>query len=338
MHDNRRVQQPTLARFAWLSIGAAIVTIGLKAAAYLFTGSVGLLSDALESLVNLVSAILALIALHVAARPPDEEHAYGHSKAEYFSSGVEGGLITIAAISIAATAIPRLFNPQPIESGLVGLSVSTVAALINLGVALVLRRAGQRYNSIALVADSQHLLTDVITSVGVIIGVGLVLVTGWLWLDPVIALLMAANIVWMGVKLVRTSALGLLDTALPEDEVTKLREVLRSYQSQGVQHHALRTRQAGARSFVSVHILVPAKWTVRQGHQLLERVEADIRAAIPNTTVFTHLEPLGDKASYEDQTLERADDSAATARLNAQAQRQGSAGSASSAQFTHQRP
>jgi cation diffusion facilitator family transporter len=338
MHDNRRVQQPALARFAWLSIGAAIVTIGLKAAAYVFTGSVGLLSDALESLVNLVSAILALIALHVAARPPDEEHAYGHSKAEYFSSGVEGGLITIAAISIAATAIPRLFNPQPIESGLVGLSVSTVASLINLAVALVLRRAGQRYNSIALVADSQHLLTDVITSIGVIVGVGLVLVTGWLWLDPVIALLVAANIVWMGVKLVRTSALGLLDTALPEDEVAKVRDVLGHYRSAGIQFHALRTRQAGARSFVSVHILVPAKWTVRQGHQLLERVEADIRAAIPNTTVFTHLEPLGDKASYEDQALERDDDSAATARPNAQAQRQGSAGSAGSAQFTHQRP
>jgi cation diffusion facilitator family transporter len=335
MHDNRRVQQPDLARFAWLSIGAAIVTIGLKAAAYVFTGSVGLLSDALESLVNLVSAILALIALHVAARPPDEEHAYGHSKAEYFSSGVEGGLITIAAISIAATAIPRLFNPQPIESGLVGLSVSTVASLINLVVALVLRWAGQRYNSIALVADSQHLLTDVVTSVGVIVGVGLVLVTGWLWLDPVIALLVAANIVWMGVKLVRTSALGLLDTALPEDEIAKVHDVLCGYRSQGIQYHALRTRQAGARSFVSVHILVPAKWTVRQGHQLLEQVEADVRAAIPNTTVFTHLEPLGDKASYEDQTLERDDDPAATARPDAQTQRQGSAGNA---HVTHQRP
>lgn len=320
MHDNRRVQQPALARFAWLSIGAAILTIGLKAAAYLFTGSVGLLSDALESLVNLASAILALIALHVAARPPDEEHTYGHTKAEYFSSGVEGGLITIAAISIAATAIPRLFNPQPIESGLIGLSVSTLASLINLAVALVLRRAGQRYNSIALVADSQHLITDVITSVGVIFGIGLVLVTGWLWLDPVIALLVAANIVWMGVKLVRTSALGLLDTALPEDEVTKVRDILHGYRSQGIQYHALRTRQAGARSFVSVHILVPAKWTVRQGHQLLERVEADIRAAIPHTTVFTHLEPLGDKASYEDQALERTDDLAVAAHVDAQRQ------------------
>lgn len=306
MHDNRRVQQPTLARFAWLSIGAAIVTIGLKAAAYLFTGSVGLLSDALESLVNLASAILALIALHIAARPPDEEHAYGHSKAEYFSSGVEGGLITIAAISIAATAIPRLINPQPIEDGVIGLTVSTVASLINLAVALVLRRAGQRHNSIALVADSQHLMTDVITSAGVIVGVGLVLVTGWLWLDPVIALLVAANIVWMGVKLVRESALGLLDTALPEDEVIKVRDVLRHYQSEGIQYHALRTRQAGARGFVSVHILVPAKWTVRQGHQLLERLEGDIRAALPNITIDTHLEPLGDKASYEDQALERA--------------------------------
>lgn len=305
MRDNPFVPQPALARFAWLSIGAAIFTIGLKTAAYLFTGSVGLLSDALESVVNLVSAVLALIVLHIAARPPDEEHAYGHGKAEYFSSGVEGGLITIAAISIAATAIPRLFNPQPIEAGAIGLAVSTLASLINLAVAMVLRRAGRRYNSITLTADSRHLMTDVITSVGVIIGIGLVLLTGWLWLDPVIALLVAANIVWMGVQLVRESALGLLDTALPEEQVTTLRGVLGQYQAQGIQYHALRTRQAGARGFVTVHILVPAKWTVRRGHQLLERLESDIRAALPTVTVETHLEPLGDKASYEDQTLER---------------------------------
>ena len=297
------MQRPALARFAWLSIGAAILTIGLKTMAYLFTGSVGLLSDALESLVNLVSAVLALIVLHIAARPPDEEHAYGHTKAEYFSSGVEGALITLAAISIALATVDRLLHPQPIEQGIVGLAVSSVASLINLGTALVLRSAGRRYRSIVLQADARHLLTDVVSSAGVVIGIALVLVTRWHWLDSVIALAVAANIVWMGVRLVRESASGLLDTALPEEDLVKVREVIGRYAGQGVQYHALLTRQAGTRSFVSVHILVPDKWTVRQGHRLLERLEADIRAMVPNTNVFTHLEPLGDKASYEDQTL-----------------------------------
>jgi cation diffusion facilitator family transporter len=296
---------PAVMRFAWLSIGAALLTIGLKAAAYVFTGSVGLLSDALESVVNLVSAILALVMLHIATRPPDEEHTYGHSKAEYFSSGVEGALITVAAISIAVAAIDRLMNPQLIAEGWVGLSVSTVASLINLTTAVILQRAGKQHNSIALEADAKHLMTDVISSAGVIVGVALVLLTGWQWLDPVIALAVAANIVWMGVKLVRQSAYGLLDTALADGDVAKVRGVLDRYVAEGAHYHALRTRQAGARSFVSVHVLVPAKWTVRQGHQLLERLEADVRAALPNTTVFTHLEPIGDKVSYEDQGLER---------------------------------
>jgi len=302
--DNQWVQRPALARFAWLSICAAVVTIGLKASAYLFTGSVGLLSDALESLVNLVSAILALIVLHVAARPPDEEHAYGHTKAEYFSSGVEGGLITITAISIAGAATNRLFHPQAIEQGIAGLGVSTLAALINLGTARVLRNAGKRYRSIVLEADAKHLMTDVMSSVGVIVGIALVLITGWQWLDPVIAIVVAANIVWMGVQLVRQSASGLLDTALPEEDMATVRAVLERYAREGVHFHALRSRQAGARSFVSVHILVPDKWSVHQGHGVLERIEADIRTAVPGANVFTHLEPLGDKASYEDQSLE----------------------------------
>lgn len=303
------MQRSSLTRFAWLSIAAAVFTIGLKALAYLLTSSVGLLSDALESLVNLAGALMALAMLSLAARPPDEEHAYGHTKAEYFSSGVEGALITIAAISIGVAAINRLLHPQPIEQPGLGLAVSAVASAVNLGAALVLRDAGHRYNSITLEANAKHLLTDVLTSVAVLGGVALVVITGWLWLDPVIALLIAANIARMGIPLLRRSANGLLDAGLPEADVAKVRSVLERYaNSDGIQYHALRTRQAAARSFISVHILVPGRWSVQRGHHLLERIEADIRNTIPSATVFTHLEPLEDAVSWHDQTLERSND------------------------------
>jgi cation diffusion facilitator family transporter len=305
-NDNRLiVKRSSLTRFAWLSIAAAIITISLKAVAYFITGSVGLLSDALESLVNLAGAVMALAMLVIAARPPDEEHAYGHSKAEYFSSGVEGALITLAAVTIAITAINRLLYPQPLEQPGLGLTVSLVASGINLLVAQVLLRAGKRYNSITLEADGKHLMTDVWTSIGVVAGLVLVVVTGLEWLDPVIALLVAANIVYTGVKLVKRSAYGLLDTALPNDTMTQVRAVLDGLVSEGVKYHALRSREAAARSFVSVHILVPGNWSVQRGHELLERVEASIREVVPGVSVFTHLEPEGDKASYEDQALER---------------------------------
>jgi len=305
------MQRPLLTRFAWLSIAAAVFTISLKALAYLLTGSVGLLSDALESLVNLAGGLIALAMLNLAAQPPDEEHTYGHSKAEYFSSGVEGALITLAAISIGAAAIDRLLHPQPIEQPGLGLAVSSVASLINLGAALVLRDAGRRHSSITLDANAKHLFTDVLTSLAVLAGVLLVVITGWLWLDPAIALAVAANIVRMGVQLLHRSANGLLDAALPDEEVAKVRQVLSAYAGDdGVQYHALRTRQAAARSFVSVHILVPGRWSVQDGHRLVERIEADIRRAIPNATVFTHLEPLEDAISWQDQGLERSDDSA----------------------------
>jgi cation diffusion facilitator family transporter len=296
----------SLTRFAWLSIGAALVTIGLKAGAYLITGSVGLLSDALESVVNLVAAVVALVVLTVAARPPDEDHAYGHEKAEYFSSGVEGGLILLAAASIGYAALRRLFDPQPIEQAGLGLAISTAASAVNLLVARVLLQAGRHYRSITLEADAQHLMTDVWTSAGVIAGVAAVALTGWAVLDPVIALLVAANIVWSGVRLLRRSALGLLDTALPGEERAQMTAILDRFgEHEGVQYHALRTRQAGARRFVSVHILVPGWWTVQRGHALLERVEAELRAALPQTTVFTHLEPLEDPESFADQALDR---------------------------------
>jgi cation diffusion facilitator family transporter len=249
---------------------------------------------------------MMLVMLRVAARPADEEHAYGHTKAEYFASGVEGALILVAAGAIAWTAVERLLSPRPIEQAGFGLLVSTGASLVNLGVALVLLRAGKRHRSIALEADAHHLLTDVWTSVGVIAGIGLVALTGWQRLDPLVALGVAANIVWSGFQLVRRSALGLLDTALPAPEQEALRQVVERYTSGSLQFHAIRTRQAAARRFISMHVLVPGDWTVRRGHDLLERIEQEIQAAIPHATVLTHLEAIEDPASWLDEGLDRA--------------------------------
>lgn len=296
-----------LTRFAWISIGAAITTMGLKTLAYFLTGSVGLLSDALESLVNLAGALMALAMLTIAARPADEDHTYGHSKAEYFSSGVEGTLILIAAASIIAAAIPRLITPQPLEQVGLGLAVSVGASIINLIAAIVLLRAGKKHSSITLQANAHHLMTDVWTSVGVLGGVGMVALTGWERLDPIVAFIVAANIIWSGFRIVRESALGLMDTALPVEEQELLKKALEPYTQKGVQYHALRTRQSGSRRFASMHILVPDTWTVFDGHQLLEKIEADIRHILPGITVFTHLEPINDPTSFEDTNLDRTD-------------------------------
>ena len=294
-----------LTRFAWISIAAALVTMGLKTAAYLETGSVGLLSDAIESLVNLFGGLMALTMLTVAARPPDEDHAYGHGKAEYFSSGVEGTLISIAAVSIGVTAVLRLLAPRPLEAIGLGLAISVVASLVNLGVALLLLRAARQHDSITLEANAYHLLTDVWTSVGGVVGVGAVALTHWEWLDPVVALVVAANIIWTGVRIVRRSVAGLMDKAIAPDDVAAVQKVLDVFRRDGVQFHALITRQAGAQKFVSVHVLVPGDWTVRRGHQLLEQIEADIRHTVPGALMFTHLEPLDDPASWADEKLER---------------------------------
>ena len=291
-----------------------MVTIGLKTAAYLITGSVGLLSDAVESVVNLIGGIMALAMLTIAARPADEDHAYGHGKAEYFSSGLEGGLILVAAFSIAAAAIMRLLTPKPLQELGLGLVVSLAASVVNLVVALLILRAGRKHNSITLEANAHHLLTDVWTSVGVLAGVGMVAWTHWQWLDPVVALLVAANIVWTGVGIVRRSIGGLMDKMLSEEDVTAVRKVFQPYEQTGVQFHALRTRQAGAQKFVSVHVLVPGDWTVQRGHELLERIEDDIRRAVSDADVFTHLESLDDPASWEDQTLERKQSAKAQAK------------------------
>jgi len=299
---NRRL----LTRYAWLSIGAAILTIALKAAAYLLTGSVGLLSDALEGLVNLVGSLMALSMLIVAARPPDDDHAFGHDKAEYFSSILEGTLILVAAGAIGIAAVQRLMRPRPLEQIGLGLVISAVAAVVNLGVGLVLLRAGKRHLSITLEANAHHLLTDVWTSAGVLAGVGAVALTGWSRLDPLVALVVAGNIIATGVRLVRRSVSGLMDAALPVEDQRTLQVALARYANAGVQFHALRTHQAGARRFVSLHVLVPGDWTVQRGHGLLEHIEADIRGALPGATVFTHLEALEDPASWDDVELDRS--------------------------------
>ena len=297
-----------LTRYAWLSIATALLTIGLKAAAYFLTGSVGLLSDALESGVNLAAAILALVTLTVAAQPPDEEHAYGHDKAEYFSGGVEGTLILIAAVTIAASAIQRLFSPQPLEQVGIGLVISVIAALCNLVVARILLQAGRQYSSVTLTADAHHLFSDVWTSVGVVLGVGVVALTGWSILDPLIALAVAGQIVYWGVQLVRQAVRGLMDTALPAAEMERVAAVLEGYQARGVAYHALRSRQSGARRFVSVHIQVPGAWSVQRGHALLEEIERELRQALSPISVFTHLEPIEDPSSWRDISLLREDE------------------------------
>jgi cation diffusion facilitator family transporter len=293
-------------RYALLSIAAAVITIGLKVGAYYLTGSVGLFSDAAESVVNLVAAVAALWALTLAVRPPDEEHAFGHNKAEYFSSGLESTLIIIAAAWIGVTAWGRLIDPQPLQNLGLGLSVTLVATAVNGGVALVLLRAGRRLRSITLRADAQHLFTDVWTSVGVVLGVVMVYLTGWLVLDPIIGLIIAANILWTGFRLLRDTAQGLLDRALPQEEQKLISSFLSGYESRGIRFHAVRTRAAGQRRFVSMHVLVPGRWTVKRGHDLSEEIEEGLADALQgNTTFFIHIEPSEDPASFQDQDLDR---------------------------------
>jgi cation diffusion facilitator family transporter len=279
--------------------------MGLKIGAWRVTGSVGLLSDAMESFVNLLGALMALAMLTVAARPADENHAYGHGKAEYFSSGVEGALILVAAVSIGVAAWLRLLHPKPIDEAGVGLAISAAASAVNLVVAWLLLREGRKHNSITLEANAHHLMTDVWTSVGVIAGVALVALTEWERLDPIVAFLVAANIVWTGTRIVRRSIAGLMDVALPPKEKQCVEDILARHAEGGVQFHALLTRQAGARRFVSVHVLVPGEWTVHRGHQLLEQIESDVRAVLPNTTILTHLESLDDPRSWDDMVLDR---------------------------------
>jgi len=271
-----------LLRFAWLSVGAAAATILLKGSAYLLTNSVGLLSDALESIVNLIGALMMLVMLTIAARPPDEDHSYGHDKAEYFASGVEGILVLAAAVGILISASLRLLSPQPLEKIGTGLIISTAASIINLVTARILLQASTRFHSIAAL-------------------------TGWQILDPIIAILVALNILRTGWDLLRRTISGLMDSTLPADEITVIRDILNSYEKDGILHHALRTRQDGRRRFVSMHILAPGDWTLQQGHHLLEEIEGRIQASLPGIIVFTHIEPLEDETSWQDTHLDPLD-------------------------------
>jgi cation diffusion facilitator family transporter len=293
-----------LRRYAWLSVAAAVATIALKTWAWWLTGSVGFLSDAIESLVNLAGALMALWMLTIAAMPADESHPHGHGKAEYFSSAFEGLLILLAALSIAYTAIERLLFPRELSAPAIGIAISLVASAVNFATARVLLAASRAHRSITLEADAHHLLTDVWTSAGVIGGVLLVWLTGLGWLDPVVALLVAANIVRTGWGLMRRSASGLMDGALNQEERQALEQLLSSYASEGITYHALRTRQAGHRCFVSLHLLVPGEWTVQRGHDWAERIERAIRERVPHAHVISHIEPVEDPAAHADQDLD----------------------------------
>ena len=294
-------QQQDLSRYAWLSIAAGIVVFLLKLGAWQLTGSVGLLSDALESTVNIVAAVVALVSLKAAARPGSQRHHFGLSKVEYVSALFEGLMILIAAGVIIATAIPRLLHPEPIESVAAGVAVSIIASVVNGAVAWHLMRAGRRHRSIVLVADAKHLLADVWTSVGVVVAVVAVALTGWERLDPIIAICVAANIIVTGIQLIARSTIGLLDVALPDDENAQIVEILRGYQTEKVRFHALQTRESGRQRFVSMHVLVPGEWSVNRGHDLVEDVEQRIRAALPGAIVQTHLEPIEDPRAWSDQ-------------------------------------
>jgi cation diffusion facilitator family transporter len=300
-HDHSRRPAPVdLRRFAWLSIAAALVTIALKTGAWWITGSVGLLSDAAESVVNLVAAVIALVALTVAARPPDAGHQFGHGKAEYFSAAVEGLMIFVAAALILVAAVQRLIEPQELESLGVGLVISLVATAVNGAVGLLLIRVGREHRSATLTADGKHLMTDVWTSAGVLVGVMLVAITGWLALDSIVAIAVALNILWTGSRLVQSSVSALLDGALsPEDQAVVV-AVLDRHRSGDVDFHGLQTRESGRHRFVSVHVLVPGAWTVQQAHDVVELVEGDIETALEGVEVTTHVEPREDARSYDD--------------------------------------
>ncbi|HSD83434.1 MAG TPA: cation diffusion facilitator family transporter [Anaerolineae bacterium] len=305
-HNSAVKNRAPLTNFAWLSIAAAIATIVLKTGAYLLTGSVGLLSDAMESLVNLAGAIMALSMLTIAVRPADERHVYGHSKAEYFASITEGLLILGAAAGIIIAALDRLFQPRELEKLGLGLGVSIAASIVNFTVARILLREGKDRRSITLEADAHHLMTDVWTSAGVIGGVAVAGFTGWGILDPLVAIIVALNIVWTGVRLVGRSVAGLMDVALPDSERVLIEAVMEKYHEKGVSFHALRTRQAAARQFISVHMLVPGNWTVHDAHHVAEDFESDVREALGSAvTVFTHIEPVEDELSMDDMFLDR---------------------------------
>ncbi|QNI70393.1 cation diffusion facilitator transporter family protein [Cyanobium sp. NS01] len=297
--------------YTLLSVGAAVSTMVIKLAAWRLTGSVGLYSDALESLVNLAAALGAFWALTLAARPADREHNYGHFKAEYFSSGLESALIVLAALLILQSAFGRLLNPQPLQQVGLGLMLSLLATALNGLVAVLLLRASRRFDSITLRADGQHLLTDVWTSLGVVVSLVLVPLTGLTVLDPLVAIAVAANILFTGWQLLRETASGLMDRSLAEPDQQRLARLLAARSGDQVAFHAVRTRVAGSRRFVSLHVLVPGHWSVQRGHDFCSALEHDIAAALPRSHVLTHLEPIEDPSAWNDDGFQWDGDQAA---------------------------
>ena len=294
-----------LRKYAWISLAVAFLMIAAKTAAYRLTGSVSLLSDAIESIVNALGASAAIWALSLAARPPDDEHAYGHDKAEYFSSGFEGALIVMAAIGIIYTSVVRLLNPEPVTASYIGIGLALATSAVNYILAQWLKKAAIANDSIALEADSHHLMSDVISSFVVCIGVIIATSTPWWWIDPIMAMLVGLNIIRMGWDLVRRSVNGLLDASFSDGELHTLRNVLNQFESDEVMFHAIRTRISGSRKFVSMHVLVPGNWSVAHGHELLEKIEIAVHLAFTNTNVITHIEPNDDPLSFEDIHLHR---------------------------------
>ncbi len=300
------MKQTSLKKFLYLSIAAAIVTILLKFYAYYLTKSMGFFSDALESFVNLIAAVIALIMLHISEKPADEGHEFGHTKAEYFSSAIEGALILVAALSIIYSAVPRLMHPVPLENISIGLFISLGASLVNLAVGQILIRNGKKRKSLVLEADGRHLMTDVWTSVGVIVGILIVKLTGLVILDPIIAILVALNIIYTGYQLLSRSASGLMDASIPEEDLKKITAYLQSLKEKNIEYHSLMTRQAGQRKFVSFHMLVPGSWSVQEGHNHADVIEETIEDMFNEPiTVTSHLEPVEDPASLNDIGIDR---------------------------------
>ena len=302
--DRPAATRPDLRKYAWLAIGTAVLTVLLKGSAWAITGSVGLLSDAAESMVNLVAAIVALVSLTIAARPADHNHHFGHTKAEYFSAALEGIMVFVAAASIIYLGIERLLNPRPLESIGIGLAISMVAAVLNGVVGQVLIRVGTRHRSITLRADGRHLMTDVYTSVSVVVGLGLAWLTGWYWMDPVIAILVGVNILVTGYRLIAESSAGLMDASLSPEDNASIQAILDTHTEKGrIEFHAVRTRESGSLQFMEMHMLVPGEWTVQRGHDAMEDLVEKIVAQFPHMRVTGHLEPVSDPRSYEDMTL-----------------------------------
>jgi cation diffusion facilitator family transporter len=297
-----------LARLRWpvaLSIAAAVTTIGLKGAAYALTGSVGLLTDALESVVNLLAAVTAYFALRYASRPADPSHAYGHEKIEFFSSGLEGVLIVLAGLGAAGYGVRRLIAPEKLEALELGAALALGASVINFAVARVLLYYGRLHKSIVMEADGQHLMSDVWTSVGVLLGVGLAYLTGLTFFDSVLAIAMGLHICRIGLGLIRRSFDGLMDHAIPEEELERIRTVIRANLPDGATFHLLRTRLAGARRFAEFHLLVDGDLTVRAAHELVSKLEDALTAALPEVAVTIHVEPVDEEASWEPEYIKR---------------------------------